>query len=140
MDKNLLEVANEITAVRDELSKAPISSRTADYLSSAAVRLSLLRMMLGSHLADIDAETENAENTSYFTYRKVDEKDMDSKNMLAAEDAKRMARKDNAEKRKQLLALQIHHRDLGDLITSLQSRCKVLGDERRESNFQKGNL
>lgn len=133
MDKDLLTVAEDIRKTRAELESAPISSRDGNYLSAAAVKLALLKMTLATHLADLESELEADEAQAYFMYRK--QEDEKSKNLMSIEDVKWMLKKDFAERRKKILALEVHVKQLADIISTIQSRVRVLSEERRDTNF-----
>jgi len=121
------ETLQQIKEIRDFLGKQKMSSLGLEECSQMAVKLSTLKVSLGEHLGGLESELEASENAVYFVYRNKEE--------MSQEDAKRQARADLKDRRVESAKLDYLRRDIGDLITSLQSRTKVLLEEKRDTNF-----
>lgn len=132
-----MEIIEQIDEIISTLERKSIQQWTGDNISRAISRLAILKVRLGELVAEAEYQSANAyNNRKYLEAEYGLEFSRDnpvSKAQMMAEKANEENRGAEAKALRDFKLMKNKYMDVGDLITTLQSRLRYLENEKREA-------
>lgn len=145
-NKPIDEVVNEIMNILNLVDKARISTIGGDKLTEIAIRLAQYKAYLGGEVAELDynlkmmeAYRDDAWADAYAETKQSGDKITDTAARTAADQSTSVSKKEEIELGRKYNKIKNLRQDIGDLITTIQSRIGHLKSERIDAMLPNSN-
>jgi len=139
-NKQIDEVVNEIMEILNKIDKAKISAVGGDKLTEIAIRLAQYKAYLGGEVAELDYQLKMMEAVRdgawadlYSEAKKSEEKITDTACRTIADQGTAEQKMEEIELGRKFNKIKNLRQDIGDLITTIQSRIGHLKSEKIDS-------